>query len=153
MYCNGTRDGYWADTADLEATPQGGDTIRFWFLITANNGALSLVYGAEPAASSSYGYEVRVEPANNVFEMVNTETNNTLGSASQSYTTGKWYYVEVDISSDENTHTARLYDSDGTTQLNQISGSESGAFGTAIIWRWGWYNIDGSVYLDDLGIK
>jgi len=111
-------------TTGIDGTPDAGDRHQIWMFASTNNDSSPRVAYANDTAGNRY--QVGIFTQSNLFvcQLIN---NSSFGGnlASTSVSLGsQWYLVEMfhDTNGDFE-HT--LYDSDGTTQLAQITGNDS----------------------------
>ena len=115
----------WIFRNDSGAHVQQGDRISVWLQFnTAANGQANFGFGA----TSTGTYSIVAAPGTNVLQIqLNpgfTGTPTVLGTVSQTYLANHWYRLQVDWGS-TGTITGTLFDSDGVTQLNTVSGSST----------------------------
>jgi hypothetical protein len=114
----------WIFRNDGSAHVQQGDRISVWLqLNTATNGQAYFGFGA----SSTGTLSIVAAPSAKAFQLqsnIGYNTNTVLGTVTQVYQPNHWYRLEVNWGSTGNI-TGKLFDSDGTTLLNTVTGSNT----------------------------
>ncbi len=115
----------WIIRNDAAVQVAQGDTISVWVrLQTTVSGPAHFGFGATPLGTLSLviaGDNGQLLLQENLGYAV---PGTVLGSASQTYSANTWYRLEVEWHTDDSI-IGRLYDSDGTTLLNTVTGSSS----------------------------
>jgi hypothetical protein len=114
----------WIFRNDSGAHVQQGDRISVWLQFnTAVNGQAYFGFGATSTGTLS----MVAAPASKALQLqLNTgyNTNTVLGQVTQVYQANHWYRLEVNWGS-TGTITGKLFDNDGTTLLNTVTGSNT----------------------------
>jgi hypothetical protein len=109
----------WIYRNDAGAHVQEGDRISVWMqLSTGTNEEADFGFGATSSGTLS------IVAAGGLFQLRNNPGYNSvtvLGSVSQDFQANHWYRLQVDWGSTGNI-TGKLFDSDGTTLLNTVTG-------------------------------
>jgi subtilisin family serine protease len=115
--------GGWLYRNDSEVSVQQGDSLSVWVnLANAANGRAYFGFGASAAGTLS------AVLAPNTNQLIIQENNSfgfrTIATVSQNYISDKWYKLDVDWGVGGNI-TTELFDSDGTTLLNSVTGTSN----------------------------
>ena len=136
----------WMYRGDSSGYVQAGDTMSVWmdFPILAD-GRAYLTFGS----SSTGTLSLVAAPNTNQFVLQNNSGWGfvNLAAAPQTWLTNHWYRLEVDWWTN-GTIVGQLFDSNGTTQLNSVTGSTTAITSGGI----GFRAISGSVYWDTLQV-
>ncbi len=147
---DGTLDGWWTDLTDFDATLDAGDRFGFHAYNGEQHGTVSLAYWRNVGDAATSGLTFRLKYTSQELVWRDRADGSTYASTGQSLDADTWYWVEVGISEDGTTHTAYLYDERGGTLLNTLSTEYPGGQRDGIEWRYGWYDLDGTAYVDGL---
>jgi len=110
----------------IERTPDAGDRHQVWVRpATSSNSQTRCHYASDSFAGRNDTYIVSVDCINNQFKFVRFSNGNGSGVASVNLSLGsQWFLIKMfhDTNGDYE-HT--LFDSDGTTQLAQLTGNDT----------------------------
>ncbi len=112
--------GGWLYRDDPQIFVQQGDTISVWInLADAADGRAYFGFGASETGTLSAVLAPNTEQL--IIQENKEYRYNSIAAVSQTYTPNQWYKLEVDWGVGGNI-TAQLFDSDGTTLLNSVTG-------------------------------
>jgi hypothetical protein len=124
----------WIFRNDPGAHVQQGDRISVWLQFnTATNGQAYFGFGATSTGTLS----IVAAPSAKAFQLqsnIGYNTNVVLGTVTQVYQPNHWYRLEVNWGS-TGTITGKLFDSDGATLLNTVTGSSTAITSGGIAFR------------------